>query len=160
MGCSSITGCPAYDEKTQSCRCRMLMSLTSIKGALSWWSCCLLVKTAQIFDKELVCNMNCCDYTRKKGFSPRKNKHFHPSDLQLSIVNSTGSFCALVGLLLRKRDHYFNNFIETNVFCFFLLFIVTLKIVNTAPFNWWSTCHFKHSTLHQGHMTWSLYFSY
>ena len=40
--------------------------------------------------------------------------HFHPSHPQPNIMNS--SFCALVGLLLTKLNHYFNDSIETNMF--------------------------------------------
>ena len=58
-----------------------------------------------------------------KFFSPfskihRKNLkvaiHFHPSHPQPNIMNS--SFCVLVGLLLTKLNHYFNDSIETNMF--------------------------------------------
>ena len=38
--------------------------------------------------------------------------HFHPSHPQPNIINI--SFCALVGLLLTKLNHYFNDSIETN----------------------------------------------
>ena len=40
--------------------------------------------------------------------------HFHSSHQQPNIMNS--SFCALVGLLLTKLNHYFNDSIETNMF--------------------------------------------
>ena len=41
------------------------------------------------------------------------------------------SFCALVGLLLTKLNHFLNDSIEKkNVFW---LFVVTLKIGDTAP---------------------------
>ena len=44
--------------------------------------------------------------------------HFHASQTQLSII--TSSFCALVGLLLTKRNHYyFNDSIESNRFWLF-----------------------------------------
>ena len=55
--------------------------------------------------------------------------HFHPSHLQPNIINT--SFCALVGLLLTKLNHYFNVSIETDTF--WGLFMVTLKMGGTAP---------------------------
>ena len=42
------------------------------------------------------------------------------------------SFCVLVGLLLAKLNHYFNDSIEKKKNVFWLL-IVTLKISDTAP---------------------------
>ena len=48
---------------------------------------------------------------------------------QLSTI--TGSLCVVVGLLLTKRNHYFNDSIESNAF--FLLLIVTLKVGDSAP---------------------------
>ena len=55
--------------------------------------------------------------------------HFHPSHAQPKIINT--SFCALLGLLLTKLNHYFDDFIDSNKF--FWLFNVTQKIGDTAP---------------------------
>ena len=56
--------------------------------------------------------------------------HFHPSHLQPNIINT--SFCAQVGLLLTKLNHYFNDSIDTNVF---RLFTLTPKIGDATPLN-------------------------
>ena len=44
--------------------------------------------------------------------------HFHPSDLQLKMIDT--SFCAPVGLLLTNLNHFFNVSIDTNKVVFFL----------------------------------------
>ena len=53
--------------------------------------------------------------------------HFHPSHPQINM-NDT-SFCALVGLLLMKLNHYFDVYIHTDVF---RLLEATLKLSDTA----------------------------
>ena len=40
--------------------------------------------------------------------------HFHPSYPQPKMI--TTSFCALVGFLLAKLNHYFDVSIDTNIF--------------------------------------------
>ena len=40
--------------------------------------------------------------------------HFHPSHPQPKIINT--SFCALLGLLLTKLNHYFDDSIDSNMF--------------------------------------------
>ena len=55
--------------------------------------------------------------------------HFHPSHPQPNIIDN--SFCALVGLLITKLNHYFNDSTETNTF--FGYSSVTLKIGDTVP---------------------------
>ena len=46
-------------------------------------------------------------------------------------MNDT-SFCALVGLLLTKLNHYFNVYFDTNMFFFFAIQSATLKIGDTV----------------------------
>ena len=55
--------------------------------------------------------------------------HFHPSHPQSKVTNT--SFCALLGLLLTKRNHYFDVSIDSNMI--FWPVKRTLKIGDTAP---------------------------
>ena len=52
-------------------------------------------------------------YTRRTKFF-QVAIHFHPSHPQPNIIYT--SFCALVGLLLTKLNHYFKNSTDSNMF--------------------------------------------
>ena len=116
-----------------------------VKGAPSLWSKCPNVLQRTWFEYELllqfreenikICllertnyqflatSLNTQEELEKVGQIFQVAIHFHPSQSQLSII--TGSFCALVGLLLTKHNHYVNDSIESNTF--FWLFEVALK---------------------------------
>ena len=113
------------------------------KGTLSRRFCFTLAKTVQEAYNQSGCNLklllqhqeennkvfllgrtNCGQFlatspkytriTQKVGQFCQVAIHFHPSHPQPNIINT--SFCALVGSLLTKLNHYFNDSIETNAF--------------------------------------------
>ena len=68
---------------------------------------------------------------------------FHPGHPQPKMINT--SFCALVGLLLTKLNHYFNVCIHINTgVCWvfiFLVFKLTLKMGDSAPLMTFCSLH-------------------